>query len=290
MKKYAFMVSASGHYIPGLKALLNSIEKFGKDINIVAYISPDVGSSKAIDWDAYSSDREVMVIISEGKNDKVEMVVDRFKKFAEAGKEYDAICILDADMFLTANVGLFFDIAAAGFIVAGSNGMIINFDEKYQKTAGVDLGRDEWPYPQVHTTVPLFLSPGDFDWLEATYNAWTPDGLDDFLLLNILGIKLNKYPRMLVMPPYIFTGIHHWQMKPEIAVFEKVGFLLSGTEEQIYMVHGKWWEKGWVEDLWPTMLRYFDAEDMGKMCKKKTEKAIDLLKSKFDYYLNGGSR
>jgi len=117
---YAFLVSASNYYIPGLKALLNSIEEFGKNINIVVFISPDVDDSKAINWDAYSSDREVVLLRSKGENDKVEMIVDRFRRFAEVGKEYDAICLLDADMFLTANVDLFFDIAAAGFIVVGS--------------------------------------------------------------------------------------------------------------------------------------------------------------------------
>ena len=288
MKKYAFMVSASGYYAPGLKALLHSINEFGKGIDIVAFVSPDVDDSKVIDWNEYHSGRELTWIISEGTNDKVEMVVDRFKKFAEIGKEYDAICILDADMYLTADVCLFFDIADAGFIVSGSNGMLIDFNSEYQKIAGVELGRSTWPYPQVHTTVPLFLSPKDLDWLKSVYDAWTPDGLDDFLLLNILGMLMNKHERMLVMPPYAFTGIHHWQMKPETAVFEKANLLLSGTEEQVYMVHGKWWDQKWLDGLWETMERYFQDEGMGARSKRKTQDAIYLLKSKFEYYLNGG--
>jgi len=152
------------------------------------------------------------------------------------------------------------------------------------------LKKNSWPYPQVHTTVPLFLSRRDLDWLTATYKAWSPTTLDDFLLLNILGMRMNKYPRMLVMPPYTFTGIHHWQMKPETAVFEKAGLLLSGTEEQVYMVHGKWWDKKWLLGLWDTMERYLQTEDMGGRCERKTKRAIGLLKAKFDYYLNGGNK
>ncbi len=289
MNKYAFMVSASKHYLPGLKALLNSIEEHGGDADVVLYVTPNFDKEHPrLDLDVYSSDREIIWSVSEGVNSKVEMVVGRFKEFAERGKEYDAVCLLDADMFLTANVDLFFDLAAGGFIVAGSNGMIINFDKAYQKRAGIDLGVNDWPYAKVHTTVPLFLGPNDLDWFKLIYDKWTPEGLDDFLLMNVAGIFLQKYHRMIVMPPYAFTGIHHWQMKPETAVFEKAGILLSGTEEQVYIVHGQWWVKGWVDGLWETMQRYFDAEGISKRGIARTKKAIDLLQSKFNHYLNGG--
>uniref|UniRef100_A0A6M3X4Q0 Glycosyltransferase n=1 Tax=viral metagenome TaxID=1070528 RepID=A0A6M3X4Q0_9ZZZZ len=290
MDNYAFMVSASKHYLPGLKALLSSIKKYGGNTAIELYVTPDIDeevfkedSELALD----ASNREIVWSVSEGKDPKVEMIIDRFKVFAERGREYDAVCLLDADMFLTANVDLFFDLAKSGFIVAGSNGMIIDFDKTYQEKAGITLGVDNYPYSKVHTTVPLFLGKKDLDWFMYVYDAWIPGGLDDFLLLNIIGILLGKNQKMICMPPYVFTGIHHWQMKPETAVFEKAGLLLSGTEEQVYMVHGKWWEKGWVDDLWPTMLRYFDAEDMGKKCKKRSKKAIDLLKDRFEHYLKG---
>jgi len=52
-------------------------------------------------------------------------------------------------------------------------------------------------------------------------------------------------------------------------------------------VHGKWWDKGWTDGLWDTMERYFQAEDMGGKCERKTKRAIALLKAKFNYYLNG---
>ena len=288
MSKYAFMVSASRHYLPGLKALLNSIKEHGGDADVVIYVTPNVdGIRSALNLSAYCSNREIIWSISEGVNSKVEMVVGRFKEFAERGREYDAICLLDADMFLTANVDLFFDLAMSNFIVAGSNGMIINFDKEYQKRANIDLGVNNYPYAKVHTTVPLFLGSDDFDWFELIYEKWTTEGLDDFLLMNVAGISLRKNLRMIAMPPYTFTGIHHWQMKPETAVFEKAGLLLSGTEERVYMVHGQWWVKGWVDGLWETMQRYFVAEDIGKKGIEKTRKAIDLLQSKFDHYYKG---
>ena len=98
---------------------------------------------------------------------------------------------------------------------------------------------------------------------------------------------MGKYHRMLTMPPYAFTGIHHWQMKPETAVFEKAGLLLSGTEEQVYMVHGKWWDEKWFDGLWIVMQHYLQVENMGRRCERKTKDAIELLKTKFNYYLNG---
>ena len=86
------------------------------------------------------------------------------------------------------------------------------------------------------------------------------------------------------MPPYSFTGIHHWQLKPATAVIEKGGILMSGTEEEIYMVHGKWWDHAWLQDLEPTMNRYLEDETIGEKGTRRTRNAIELLKQKFDMY------
>ena len=93
---------------------------------------------------------------------------------------------------------------------------------------------------------------------------------------------MGKNKKMLCMPPYVFTGIHHWQMKPDTAVMKKGDALVSGTEETVYMVHGKWWWNGWLQDLEPTMLKFFKDEQVGNKGKNKTYNAIKILKQEFE--------
>ena len=278
---YAFVVAASQNYIQGLTALLNSIEKWHGDSTAVIILSLDLD----LDTTPYSFP---ITIIDSPVRDMVRgTAIERFRIAYEQAPSYSSICLLDADMFLTANVGLFFKIAEAGFIVTGSNGMIINFNRDYQKKYGVDLGVDEYPYPEVHTTAPIFISARDTDWFKALYDSRRIDQWDDFLYLNLLGIKMGKDKKMVTLPPYSCTGIHHFQLKPATAVFKRGELLLSGTEERVLMVHGKWFDPGWLQDLMPTMERYLHDEDIGPKGKQRVEDAIDLLKSEFGKYVSG---
>jgi hypothetical protein len=99
---------------------------------------------------------------------------------------------------------------------------------------------------------------------------------------------MGKYNKMICMPPYAFTGIHHWQMKPETGVIEKGDLLLSGTEEQVYMVHGKWWDQGWLQDLVPTMAGYWLDEGISERGQGRTHNAINSLLGRFRNLLTEG--
>ena len=253
MGKYAFIVAYTDNYLPGYTALKNSIKK-RMDVELIAHHGTSVQDT----------------------------AIERFKIAYDVCDKYDAICLMDADMFLTADCTLFFDIASNGFIVTGSNGMLINFDHNHQRIYNIDLGKKDYVYSKVHTTVPIFINHENIDWFYELYNSKRIDHWDDFLYLNILGIKMGKHNKMLCMPPYTFTGIHHWQMKPDTAVMQKGDMLVSGTEEAVYMVHGKWWWGGWLQDLEPTMKKYFKDEQTGDQGKKKTYNAISILKQEFD--------
>ena len=284
---YAFIVAASANYIPGLVAMFNSLKRLDNehDVILVSFRLPEWFLQYVHEyWFT------VRVIETEGENQTHQTAIERFRVACEIGPEYDAICLLDADMFLEANVDVFFLAGSKGLIVTGSNGMIINFNKAYQEQYELDLGRDEWPYPQIHTTVPIFLDTRNLDWFDALYKSRRVDSWDDFLYLNILGIKMDKYKKMICMPPYAFTGIHHWQMKPETAAMEKGDLLLSGTEEQIYMIHGKWWDEGWLQDLVPTMERYWHDEDISSRGQGRTHNAINSLLRRFRNLLKEGDQ
>jgi hypothetical protein len=210
--------------------------------------------------------------------------IERFKIAYEMAPDYDAICLLDADMFFLRPVDLFFEIASKGFIVAGSNGMVIDYHTEFQKRYNLDMGSPSFVYMKLHTTAPIFINHENIDWFEALYKSRRVDSWDDFLYLNLLGAHMGKDKKMLVMPPYSFTGIHHFQMKPGTGLFEKGGIIMSGTEEEVWMVHGKWWDKPWLDDLMPTMEKYLKDEDIGARGRFRTENAISIMKGLFDRF------
>ena len=271
--RFAFVTAASENYILGLKAFFNSLVKYSHrdDIILCSFRLPVdfLDSLKKLPY-------KVRVVDMKGDDQVQGTAIERFRVAAELGKEYEAICLLEADIFLTTNCNLFFEMAAKGFIVVGSNGMIVNFGKEYQKQYNCDLGKDNWIYPKVHTTVPIFLGRNDLDWFEKFYDKrMQARSFDDVFGLNVLGIKLGKDKRILCLPPYVFTGIHHFGVKPETGWMEKEGLILSGTEEQVYMIHGKWWDKGWVSDLPLVMNRYFKNEGMSGKCCQRTYNSIE---------------
>jgi len=286
---YAYIVAASENYIPGLMAMFNSMERIGSthDVILISFRLPD-WFFEDLEQRAYPF--HIKLVDSEGENQIHQTAIERFRVACEVGTTYDAICLLDADMWVEANVDVFFLAASKGLIVTGSNGMIINFNKAYQEQYQCFLEADEWPYPQIHTTVPIFIDTRNFDWFDELYKSRRVDAWDDFLYLNLLGIKLRKYEKMICMPPYAFTGIHHWQMKPETGVIEKGDLLLSGTEEQVYMVHGKWWDEGWLQDLLPTMAGYWLDEGISERGQGRTHNAINSLLNRFRSLVQEGDQ
>jgi hypothetical protein len=284
--KRAFIIAASENYLPGLKALLNSIDVHQPDADVILLsfrLPPDF----LIQFNYEESGDCIHRVICSESDDQVHgTAIERFKVAAEVAKDYDSICLMDADMFLLEDCSTFFDVAAAGFIVTGSNGMIVNFNRDYQDRYGVDLGSDDYVYTKVHTSVPIFINQDNIDWFAALYNSRRVDHWDDFLYLNLIGAKMGKDKKMICLPPYQFTGIHHFQMKPETRLVEKGGKILSATEEQAYMVHGKWWDEAWLQDLMPTMERYLNDEQRGDKCRQKVIDSIQLIKDRFNHYLN----
>lgn len=268
----AYIVSASQNYLPGLRALLNSLEYHGNKYDVILF---NHGITEEFNYSF-----KIIEVKTEG--DQVQQTA--IKRFDTSYyKDYDVVCLLDADMFFTANCDFFFDVASKGFIITGSNGMVIKFDKDYQNKYKVNWGKDIL-YTKVHTTVPIFISKQDYDWFDALYNSQKIDSFDDFLYLNILGIDMGKDKKMITLPPYTFTGIHHWQLKPETSIRMAGDIMLSGTEEQVYIVHGKWWDKAWTQDLLPTMTRYFKDNTMGDRCLQRTTDAIKTITMEFKKY------
>lgn len=282
--KYAFVVAASDNYLQGLVAMLNSMQFHGMtaDVILIPWKLPDE-FLKGLGKYRFN----IRVVPNDVEHQVLATAIERFRVAYQLGPDYEAICLLDADMYFHNPVDLFFDVAAKGFIVTGSNGMIIDFGTGYQQHYGVDLRSPTYPYAKVHTTAPIFISPPDLNWFQALYDARRVDHWDDFLYLNVLGILMEKPKRMICMPPYAFTGIHHWQMKIETGIIRKSrDLVLTGTEEPIYISHGKFWDESYCSDQLNIMLSYIKDWGMGEKCEQRAEDAGKILVEEFQKYLN----
>ena len=281
--KYAFVVGASENYAPGLIALCNSISKFHDNVDIRLL---DYNLSE----DTISKLEKINITLhiqkATNQNQILATAIERFEYAYFLGQYYDAVCLMDADLFLTANCDTFFDVASKGFIVTGSNGMLINFNEDHQKKYNVDLNCKDYFHTKVHTTVPIFINEDNLDWFKLLYDSKRIDHFDDFLYLNILGIKLDKSKKMITMPPYCFTGIHHFNLKPVTGIIRKENIILAGTEEQAYMIHGKWWDKGWYSDLMLVMEKYFKDNHFSDLQREWALRSRKIMLQEFSYYLN----
>lgn len=279
MSNYAYIVAASANFAPAIRAMFASLEAIGNR-NKVIFLSFKFGELPDVNF-------PVERIEVENQDCQVKgTAIERFRVAYEVARDYDSICLLDADMFFMNPVDLFFDVAAKGFIVTGSNGMVIDYNRIYQERYDLDMGTDHFVYMKLHTTAPIWINHENTDWFKALYNARRVDSWDDFLYLNLLGAHMGKDKKMICMPPYMFTGIHHWQMKPATAVFEKGGIVMTGTEEELYIVHGKWWDEGWLQDLMPTMRGYLKDEHIGDRGEFRVQNAINILKGYFDMFSN----
>lgn len=270
--KCAFVTGASVNYLPGLWALINSIKKNHANLHNSFYDILVAGYGlQGIEFPDFVK----VFNVTEGDQVK-ETAIRRFKLAVEHADYYKAICLIDADTFITAGCNLFFELAANGFIVTGSNGMLIEFNDEYLQKYQIDLGKKDRVYAKFHTTTPIFLNRKNIDWFEVMLKKEDAAYFDDFTYLNLVGYAMGKDEKMICLPPYAFTGIHHWQLKPETAIIEKGGRLFSGTEELIYMIHGKWWEDGWRTDLFKVMERYLHLSGNEKVGWEKTKNAFKL--------------
>ena len=284
--KNATIIAASENYLGELTALLNSIDyhKIDTDVLLLSYKLPE---------DYLKRIQEVfdfhVRIFQAPEGEQTQMTaIERFRIAVEYGKEYEAICLLDADMTFMSNLNLFWDIASKGFLIGVHNGMLISFNQTHQKQYGINLGVKEYPALKIHTTAPIWLGPQDLDWFDALYKSKRVDSFDDFLYLNILGIKMGKDKRMITFSPFKFTNIHHWSMKIETGMMRKVGdigeLILTGTEEEVLMNHGKFTLENYAKDLMLVMRNYLKNEGFTERHERRVLASREVMIEEFIKY------
>lgn len=255
----SIVVSASKNYFLGMKALLNSFEHYHDTTEYEVYVLSFDLSQEQLDFVESKPYTFVDFINAKAfpepysNNSAWATKIPRFKYAAE---KLNGVCMmLDADMFFTANMDMYFDIAAAGFIVGGSNGSNIYFGENYTEKWGEPI---EELCVKTIGSVPTILDLDKYRhiWLEIYETKHNMKPFCDFELLNIMLMKHKYMNRILAIPSQQVTGLHHFQLRPDTRVVEKMGKLFTSDGLEVLMCHGKYWQPNYELGLTRNMTKY----------------------------------
>ena len=256
--KYAFVVGATGTYTPELCAMLNSLDFVGNvaDVHVYGIELPEAFTSQF----EKLSYKVVYHIVDEEEwqaaKGRSEIVCrKRYWYAAEIGKDYDAVCILDADLVWVRNPVNYFTLAEkTGFILGPGKEQNKVYDDPHHTFKG------EWLIPQGYynhndlCNCPVFVDPKV--WGEALSKSWewfiTGFEVDNFRApdmdaMNIAFIKYGGADKTIVMPGIQWLGTNEQMLKPYIRAINDRNLIKTESGIQIMCYHGQFYHRRWRE-------------------------------------------
>lgn len=200
-------------------------------------------------------------------NSRDEALLSRWTEAFET-KDFDNICILDADSFFCNNTDKYFQLADAGFIGAAHNNSFHDFAGKVKL------------HHNTITNVPLFIKAGH-PLIGDVLNLWINDGCRcDFEACNR---SMPKYlEQLFVFPSHLWTNIHCSMLKPETACKWHYNRVMSMQEEAVNMVHGKFWRDDYCEHLIHDISKYYNNDER---CVNIAKQSMELIRNEFNKYI-----
>lgn len=258
MSKYAFIVGATYSYTPELCALLNSLDYVGnkEDFHILGIELPE----EVINQFSKLSYNVIHHNITEEEwqegHGRSEIVCrKRYWYAAEIGKDYDAVCVLDADLVFVRNPIHFFEVAEkTGLVVGVSKEQNKVYNDPHHQFNG------EWIIPEGYynrvdlCNCPTFIDPKI--WGEAFRKSWEwfitgfPDTnmkCPDMDAMNIALIKYGSADRTIVLAGVQWLGTNEQMLKPYIRVINDHGLIKTESGFPVYCYHGQYYKKRWRE-------------------------------------------
>jgi len=283
------VVAASGGYEPGLRAFLNSFQHyhpigFADDhsrhiqvhlltLEMDDFEAPFVCNHVPLEWVEHPKG---------GRNTAWSTKIPRFKY----GAELDGIVMLcDADMFFCSNIEHWFKIAETGLIVAGSNGSNVRYHKGFREKYNLPVP-DFYNYKTI-CSVPTVMDTSKHGqvWLDLYEHKMAGGEGADFDLQNIFMTIHKKQASIVALPSQQTTGIHHFMLKPDSRTIRVDGRMVTRDGLEVYIVHGKWWQDGWYNNLQTKMEHYCKGNGA---CVKGSDDSRRILKQEFERWSNAG--
>jgi len=261
MSKYAFIVCADIRYLPEVVAELNSLDYVGNEQDVHFYGS-EIPQEVKDQFSKLSYDvifHNITQAEVEESHGLSEVVCRKRYKFAnEVGKEYEAICVLDADMVFTRNPVNYFQIAAkAGLVLCAGKEQNKVYDDPHHQFKG------EWIIPQGYynhvdlCNCPLFVDTAI--WGPCLEKSWDIffDGFDqmvgtnfkapDMDAMNVCLLEAGSATQTVVLPGIAWLGTNEQHLKPYMRAVSDRGLMKTESGIPIFSYHGQYYHRKWRE-------------------------------------------
>jgi hypothetical protein len=252
--KFAFIVGATKGYIPELTALLNSLDYIGNEQDVhVLGIELDSSFTNQFSQLSY---RVIFHEITEeewqlGRGRSEIVCRKRYWYAAHIGLDYDAVCILDADLIFVRNPIQFFVMAEkTGYIYGPCKEQNKVYDDDHHLV----FGRWKWKVPRGFyndkdlCNCPVFIDAKK--WNEALRISWYVFIHGDFKApdmdaMNLAFLHYGGYDQTIKLPGLQWLGTNEQHLKPYIRVIENHGKLQTENGIELFSYHGQYYKEKW---------------------------------------------
>jgi hypothetical protein len=249
MNKYAFIVTANQRYLYGVNATINAQEVAGTKANfeiVNGSIEPGylTMAPNVFDFDVIFTDK--------GKYPQSDYFTAKYFRALELQDKYDAVCIIDGDLFMYTNVDEYFRLAAEeGKFITALNARWRREFPFGDPDVGIVWDKPDW----IYADFPTFFNPKLYakfveDWIafgdkekippHCSRLACSPCGS-----MNRSICKHVKKEDVIGLNGYLWVADFQVSKHEVVQHEDKLVYKNGPFEnEQIMAVHNRWWQPG----------------------------------------------
>jgi len=253
MTKFAFIVGACSKYTPELCGLLNSLDYVGnkQDVHILGIHLDDefVKQFDSLDYNIIHhkiSEEE----IQESRGISEVTCRKRYWYAAEIGKDYDAMCVLDADLIFARDPIQFFVIAEkTGYILGPTKEQNKSYDDDHHRADGEFLMPKGYWNDKDLCNCPLFIDAKL--WGDPLRKSWDIFIAHDFKApdmdaMNLCFLEAGSVDKTIKLPGLQWLGTNEQHLKPYTRVTQRRdGKLWTENGLEIFCYHGHYYHEKW---------------------------------------------
>lgn len=315
MGKYATFICSNGGYLPFLNVLLNSFERhqIQMDVYLIHFDFPDAYLKDAIEKFSFpiiplqvkEEDFHIDEFNAHNKNLFIKQA--RFKYIRDNGMDYDVICMLDADMFITTPnfMNLFDLVNGTDLMIACNERFKWTFDQRYT-FKDKPIFEESISALKFHCSVPIIFDLKKwsevFDFYnEMALNSFEVDDkgfkikpIGDIFCWNISVYKHNKQDKVVLFPMETMTQVHHTYTNPWTKLSKTINGWRTYAGDEVFAIHGRIGNKGWFNGQLRGTLKHNASLNMDVPEEQQEANARNILKAiqrewyflNFNYHVN----
>jgi len=174
----------------------------------------------------------------------------RYWYAAEIGKDYKAVCVLDADMVFIRNPWQFFEIAAqTGFVLGSSKEQNKVYDHEHHQVDGQWLIDPKFCNDKDLCNAPLFIDAKRHgqalkdSWLWFLKHGFKAPDMD---AMNLAFLHHDMYYQIVKLAGVQWLGTNEQMLKPYMKANRRAdGLLWTDSGLEIWSIHGQYYHEKW---------------------------------------------